>query len=533
MYQPNQIRNLPLLSDEEKSKYEHGLRSLWTRANNSAANSPEQIAARQKIIEFSKMLYSKIQTRRNQAQQQQGQQAGQAGARPMAGQQNPAGQAQPPQQTAAGGAGSPVQTAANAGQTPQGSAAAAAAAAQRNKIPDTFLQHAAKVTFRPPPQLSGRTPTEIAKWVDDMKEKYARALFTIEQSKSKVTGMEKIFKERAAAGKPLQDEELKQYTLRREQQLKAYSEATKWMESVKKQQESLQGNNQGADGSPVAGGSAGNRNQNGVQNVAANATVDATKNQQQQAAANRASPANGTSTPTGQAQHRVGQPVTQQTQVKTEQPQPPALNTAQASAQAQAAGRVQTPQSATAAAAAGQTRALSHSAAMSLANQKAAGVPSGAAGQPQQPGAAVPGAGGAMNQSAVGSGNLQQQQQQQGHPHAHPTQQQTGFQAKMPIPKQLPERATAVPQGVTVGGGVSAGRPTMSQGSGTLGGVMNQPAVPRVAAYSHDAEGDHVLSKKKLDELVRQVCGGSADSQEGNLLTPEVEEVRVPHLWNS
>ena len=34
-------------------------------------------------------------------------------------------------------------------------------------------------------------------------------------------------------------------------------------------------------------------------------------------------------------------------------------------------------------------------------------------------------------------------------------------------------------------------------------------------------------AKKKLDELVRQVCGATAeDQQEGNLLAPEVEEVR-------
>jgi transcription initiation factor TFIID subunit 12 len=54
---------------------------------------------------------------------------------------------------------------------------------------------------------------------------------------------------------------------------------------------------------------------------------------------------------------------------------------------------------------------------------------------------------------------------------------------------------------------------------------MSQPAMAKVPAFHHEAEGDHVLSKKKLDELVRQVCGGSSDSQDGNLLTPEVEEV--------
>ena len=152
-------------------------------------------------------------------------------------------------------------------------------------------------------------------------------------------------------------------------------------------------------------------------------------------------------------------------------------------------------------------------------------------GRPAQAGTPTPGS--AVNQGVMGP-NVPQQPTPQGHPHAHPPQpQQTPMQSKMPIPKVLPEKATAVPQGVSVGGGVNAGRPTMSQGSGTLGGVMNQPAMARIPAYNHEAEGDHVLSKKKLDELVRQVCGGPAEGQDGNLLTPEVEEVSAIAFWNS
>ena len=105
------------------------------------------------------------------------------------------------------------------------------------------------------------------------------------------------------------------------------------------------------------------------------------------------------------------------------------------------------------------------------------------------------------------------------------------MQSKMPIPKALPDKTTSVPQGVLMGGGVKPGRPTVSQGSGTLGGVMNQPAVNKIPAFNNEAEHDHVLSKKKLDELVRQVCGGASEGQEGNLLTPEVEEVS-DIMWN-
>lgn len=57
---------------------------------------------------------------------------------------------------------------------------------------------------------------------------------------------------------------------------------------------------------------------------------------------------------------------------------------------------------------------------------------------------------------------------------------------------------------------------------------MNNPAIAKIPAYNHEAEGDHVLSKKKMDELVRQVCGGSSEGQDGNLLSPEVEEVSMP-----
>ena len=64
-----------------------------------------------------------------------------------------------------------------------------------------------------------------------------------------------------------------------------------------------------------------------------------------------------------------------------------------------------------------------------------------------------------------------------------------------------------------------------------MGSALHQPAINRIPAYNNEAEGDHVLSKKKLDELVRQVCGGSSDGQEGTLLTPEVEEVHLTTVF--
>ena len=48
--------------------------------------------------------------------------------------------------------------------------------------------------------------------------------------------------------------------------------------------------------------------------------------------------------------------------------------------------------------------------------------------------------------------------------------------------------------------------------------------------YNLNSEGDRVLNKKKLDELVRQVTGGGEGLEGGESLTAEVEEVRCLSL---
>jgi hypothetical protein len=102
---------------------------------------------------------------------------------------------------------------------------------------------------------------------------------------------------------------------------------------------------------------------------------------------------------------------------------------------------------------------------------------------------------------------------------------QQAIQSKLQIPKVLPEKATQVPTPVQNMGGIQPGRPSYTGGTGIAGGVMGQPALPKIPAYQLEGDGTQVLNKKKLDELVRQVSGGTAEGQEGDLLTPDVEEV--------
>jgi len=83
---------------------------------------------------------------------------------------------------------------------------------------------------------------------------------------------------------------------------------------------------------------------------------------------------------------------------------------------------------------------------------------------------------------------------------------------KMPIPRHL---NVTSPSSVHMG----QARPTMSGPTNGAPGPMGQPVIPRPPPFQLEGEGDRVLSKRKLDELVRQVTGGGEEA-----LTSEVEE---------
>ncbi|CAK7201849.1 Transcription initiation factor TFIID subunit 12 [Sporothrix eucalyptigena] len=245
-----------------------------------------------------------------------------------------------------------------------------------------------------------------------------------------------------------------------------------------------------------------------------------------------------------------------------------------AAAAAAAAGRVPPPaQMATPVNAA--PRALSHQKALEEANkQRAASISNGAVSTPPSghvaangaaptSGAVTPGGSNNANANAAAQNqqmhqaqhqamqqnqmamNQQQQQQQQSaaataaassgangaagqNGVTSATQEAARMNAKMTEPrqmsKQLSEKASQMPQPVSLGGGIVPGRPTLSGGGGVVGGVLGQAAIAKVPAIQIDGEGERVLNKKRLDELVRQVCGGTAEGHEGNLLQPEVEE---------
>ncbi|KAL2883131.1 Transcription initiation factor TFIID subunit 12 [Colletotrichum sp. CLE4] len=656
MYRPEMMRNLPILNDEEKQKYERGLRQLWNHYETHPEESAQHQDAKKKIQDFTKMLLNKLQQRRMQVQQQQQAQQQAAQQQQQGGQQAqqqqsqpaqpaaPTQQAQPAQQQAPAAAASQANvggvtiktepktenttttTAAEPAHAPTPAPAPAAAAPtptapqqapQATQFPDHILAHIRQMTFNPPQGILDKGQEAAARWSNDFKAKYLRALMQMDQQGIQIRRIDAHVKNQQEKG-ALGTDEAKQLQIRRDHAQKMHTEAQTFVQNFRKSQEginkaraavaaaaaagqtaasasaaaaqqrppsqqqqqqnspavaasqppSTQPGGAQASPAPTAQGTPATQN---AQNptTAVNAAIEAAKNQQmtaaaaagqgtppqqqqqlpqqhqqqaqqqqqqqlqqqqqqlrqqqiqqQQAQAAAQAAASSAATPTTSQAPQAQQPMASAPQQTMNQGQhhPPPVNTAIASVSAggglPSAGtptqRVATPQSA---APAGPGQALSHSAAVSRANQRNVQT-----SVPVQQATGTPGSAGAHAQGVMGSGAVPQQQ------HAHPTQPTQTLQSKLPIPKQLPEKATSVPQPVAMAGGAGAGRPTYTGGGGIAGGVMGQPAISKIPAYVHEAEGDHVLSKKKLDELVRQVCGGNAEGQEINMLTPEVEE---------
>ncbi|KAI2635894.1 transcription initiation factor TFIID subunit A-domain-containing protein [Hypomontagnella submonticulosa] len=580
---PEQMRSISYLTPEERAKYEEGLRQLYAKMEQNAPDTPEHRTAKQKIAEFSRMVFNKIKTiqARNQAASQgQGQGQPSQAAQTQLNTQPQAGQAQktaiqPPTQ------GNPSAPAPNAVAAPNQTS---------QTVPKNIIDHVSKLPWqnlRMPPQVQ---QNQAGEWLNSMRQRYARNLMTMEAIKTRGNKFEAMVKERQENGQ-LTQEVLQKYQDQKAAEQKQYAEAERFVTSVRNQMKAQPGVSVQGTSTPQQGRSQPMQPQNvsapashpmQAATASVNAAMDAAKSQQLAASrptvptvptgpqqiqvlqqqsqvqpqshqahqAHQAQPHHpGTpvtpATPSAGPQHHQQQqpPVqpqpqphsvpapTSQSQLKNEtagnmpnnMPHPPPVNTALAAATAaahmpsagtptQASARVQTPQSAGQQPQGAQVRPLTHAAAVNRANSStniSSQANSASGGL-----ASTPGSGGLVNNANHPS-----------HSHAHPqSNTPAALNPKMPINKNLPPKATETPQPVATGGGYGPGRPSLTGGGATIGGTMSQPVIPKMPPVQFDADGEHVLSKKKLDELVRQVCGGGSPGADGNYLTPDVEE---------
>ena len=372
------------------------------------------------------------------------------------------------------------------------------------------------------PQLWGK-PEEAKSNVSEQRFKYAQQCQKLEQVQAQLQAMTKQIQARNEAGKPLSPEENQNAAARKAGCDRVGRETREWIFGFEQRQERWKAQQQQMNNDATTGTSnaRGNQAPGSAEQSSANAqrnpeSAGIASNPPQQVTDQQNGNAQAMQAESGKNQNLQSRPPVTSSTTVSAAPMPTSQNLAfppqsssmvaplagvpaslnpnipSASPQQYQAPHSQPPVSA--AAGSQVPHPLSHKAAIAQANRS---YSSGGA-QPLQPRA--------NSQSA-------------GHP--PPNISQPEPQAKnqhLPIPPKL---SVSPLQPVQMG----SARPTLSGGPSTgAAGPMGQPGIQKHPYFVLEGEGERVLSKKKLEELVRQVTGGS-DGEVGESLDPDVEEV--------
>ncbi|MCJ1450618.1 Transcription initiation factor TFIID subunit 12 [Mycoblastus sanguinarius] len=484
----DQINKLPYFPEHQKAKYHNGVTRLWETLNSQPKDSLEWQHAYSKLVDVSLSIKNSMNQNKTKADStaRAAATAQQNGSRPMSsgqpGQQPQAPHVQP------GSAGQP--------QAPEQS------------FPPRVVEKVKSLNVLVPPSITAQGQDATARWVRDAKSKYAHYLQAFDQAKMKLNALDQTKNRRESQGKPFDQREAEMYRTQLAMLNQSFGEAKDYLMTFQQQQNNLKtqqiqsqvpGAGDGADQSgdfstqtvkvepnQSMGGQHQNPQEPHGQPHTVSSALDAARNQQSPGVRSQMSPHNTgpvTQPPMSQAPNSRPQP---QGQMPNSHP-PLNINTNNAPPEQNNSPRVAPSQPSTAQ----EPRPLSHQAAMeharSYSNQNY--------GQPTP-------------QSAT-----------HGHPQGDPRNQreQSNNHQKMPIPKDL---NIAPVQPVSIG----PSRPTLTNGPIAMGPI-GQPAIQKHPGYVLEGEGERVLSKKKLEELVRQVTGGTGgEGEEGEGLTAEVEE---------
>lgn len=582
MYRPEHVRQMTFLSPDDRAKYETLMKGWYQQME---ANGPDAADARRRIVEFSRVMISKanqarmiMQQRQNLAAQQQGQaaQTQQAHAQTQA---QLKAQASAAATAAIQAVKSQERTPAQAQTQPQNQqqSSQGQVPGQGQKLPENVQKAVNQIPFIPPPDIVQQGNWAIKKWKTNHIQKFVGALMQMEGFKTKIAKYDSWLKK-----DDLSSQDILMATQNREQLTQKLRETHQLIENFKRSQMEALASQKTSENSTAARntpaqtqqtqqqqpqsqqpqqqqtGQAQQSQQQGLnQNVTAtiSAAIETAKNQQlpagpigrlpQQQTQTASSPgqpgqvpAPTTSTLTPTGANSAPASTTPQPVVKTEPGTGPAANPAPANTSITANNPISangtpinthappTPRSVAVHTPANAVpRPLPQNTAVSTANANTTTTRTSQSGSVTVTGQS--GSAGGTPASAGSAGVIGAMPQAPIHGHHSGQQSSTTISSKFAISKQLPDKATAPPTPVTM---PAAPRPTITQGSGVAGGVMGQPAVAKPPGYTFEGDAKHVLSKTKLDELCRQVSGGAPEGQDGNYLTPEVEEASY---WTS
>jgi transcription initiation factor TFIID subunit 12 len=551
MLKAEDVAKLQHLSEDQRQKYRPVLAGYWTAMTTNTQGSPGHQQARAKLQEWSqklitqeRMYRARIKQQQQQAQQQPGQadastSQGQPQPQPGNGNGNANAQQSSPQPAQAQKPIPPTQQPPNPGQpTQQPAQQPGQTRVQPPQIDPAIIEHVQKFSYHLP--LTGPhagTPEGDQK-IKDYRQSYLMALNKQQKATQRIKMIGNAMETRQKSGQDIPAELVTQ----KNQMQQEYDGAKEYVDNFRKrqtqwkreheirraqqQQPQALGQQQQPQQAPIPTPHAtsqpaivkeepqikiegGGQPQLTPQQFAGMATGNVQQQQQQQPQqqlhqqnpqiqapppVTQQQPLRQPPAAHSQQQQQLNQPNQAQHYAQPQQPhQPvrPQINPAQANAHQQQQTNSPHPQSATSNAA-GPPVPLSHQAAVSAAQRSYSNTEPPRTATPMQAG------GGQGNFHAPGS----REREQLNNP-------------KMPIPRTL---NVSQPMPVSMG----SARPTMSGPTNGAPGPMGQPVITKFPPFQLEGEGDRVLSKRKLDELVRQVTGGAEEA-----LTPEVEEVSL------
>lgn len=471
LVKPANVRSFTFLSEEQRKTFSNGIAKLWEAIKTKPVEDPLHVSAVTKLKEMTKSFLGQLQKQQNADRN-----ASQMGV------QRPTSQGQPQTQTSIDGTqqSQPSQVPPQVQQSQQQQQQVSNQNLMNQEVPEVYRQQAERVNWLVP---SGVPNPQVYR--DDIKKKYASQLAIQEKAKGQLARMDSLIQSQRQQGNQVPP----QWAKARASQEENMNLSKQFIENLMKQQSDLR-----AQMARTIPGQVGN--------IGASQNLQAqTAGQQgaQQGGSNmRPLPQNaqqanrpGSSSVSGQAT-QAGPHANISSSSQAPQVNPMAQGPRHPNPSA-AGAFTQSPQSAIPQSASSQQQppiALTHQNAMDAAARSYS-----SAGTQQQPAANATG-GQASSTQSFSRGEVEKQNTSNRWPMSK------GFIPPTPQAVQMPPA-----------------RPTLT-GAGGPTGVMGQPAIQQAPSFNLQGPGDRVLDKKKLDELVRQVCGGS-----GQGLHPEVEEV--------
>ena len=488
LIKPDQLQKVVCLSPEKRAQYHEGISALWKTVNDLPEHHPDRIIAYKRLAEVSNRLRTQMAKWRHEN--------GQGG---IPTNPRPLGTA-----TRGPGAGSLPQN-----PRPQGQAPSA------ETYSETVIAQVRALNLAIPPEMAPMSQEDRQAWAQNERRKYATLLQRYERACQQITELQTVVKTRQQAGSSFTPEEKQTITLRQSQYNHVIQDTRDQLSQFRKThehiREQLQAMNQGANqgiqtaGRPIPT----TQTTSQVQSIssATGNTVQGTNE-----TTNHPVPPNPTLETTGSQTNQGENQDTQlsstlpstQPQVTTTQPNPSLPQpTSVPGAPSQQAPMPTYPQP------------------HQSPQPNSAHVHNPPAAYPLSHKAAVAQAQRSYSQPSI------PQAAPQAHAHPNIPNESNPTNTKFPMNKTLQVTPLAPVQ-------MGPARPTLSGGPSTgATGPMGQPGIQKHPGYILEGEGERVLSKKKLEELVRQVTGGS-DGEGAEVLDPDVEEVsfqlRSSHL---